>query len=323
MVSKSAGGEAFKNLLLASRAYGFTNEGVNQDSFSLTPLGEQAASGNKSLMRQALRSAVLKIDPFREFLTEYNNKRVPTAPAFKSWLSDSAKVPAEWAEECMDHILEDARLAGFIKRDHTGGEYVDLDDDTENVSENDEEETRDSNLGLEKPTEDKSPEHERKNEQDDSTGTTPKKVFIGHGKSKGPLNQLKEILTELGVDHSIAVDEANAGRPIGEKVANIMQQDCSSAIFIHSADELFFSRNEQGEFVEVWRPSENAVYELGAASVLYRNRIILYKEDKVQLPTDYRDLGHIKFENGNVSSTIMQLLRELKALGMVELRVTG
>ena len=56
------------------------------------------------------------------------------------------------------------------------------------------------------------------------------------------------------------------------------------------------AREADGETEEVWRPSENAVYELGAASILYENRIVIFKEKGVTFPSDFSDLGYIEFE---------------------------
>ncbi|MCA9879746.1 MAG: nucleotide-binding protein, partial [Thermomicrobiales bacterium] len=119
------------------------------------------------------------------------------------------------------------------------------------------------------------------------------------------------------------VDEAHAGRPVSEKVATMMRENCSAAIVIFSADEKFLREGTDGELKELWRPSENAVYELGAASVLYGRKIIIFKEDKVVLPSDFSDLGHISFHGDEIQSRWTELLRELKAHGIVEIRVAA
>jgi Predicted nucleotide-binding protein containing TIR-like domain len=49
---------------------------------------------------------------------------------------------------------------------------------------------------------------------------------------------------------------------------------CGSAILIFTKDERFLGPN--GE--ELWRPSENVVHELGAASFAYGDRIVIFKE---------------------------------------------
>jgi hypothetical protein len=58
-----------------------------------------------------------------------------------------------------------------------------------------------------------------------------------------------------------------------------------------------------------WRPSENVVYELGAASILYENRIVISKEKGVSFPTDFSDLGYIGFEKDQLVAELGTLSR--------------
>ena len=101
-------------------------------------------------------------------------------------------------------------------------------------------------------------------------------IFVGHGKDRAPLEQLEKILGEYRLPFKVAVDEANRGRPISQKVADTMHE-CGAAILIFTADEEF--RDKDGQMV--YRPSENVVFELGAASVLYGSRIIIFRDSPV------------------------------------------
>ena len=92
----------------------------------------------------------------------------------------------------------------------------------------------------------------------------PGAIFLGHGKKRGPLEKLQKILDEFKVPYQVVVDLANLGRPIPDKVRQTMEQ-CGSAILIFTKDEEF--RDADGN--ELWRPSENVIYELGAASYAY------------------------------------------------------
>jgi len=59
-------------------------------------------------------------------------------------------------------------------------------------------------------------------------------------------------------------------------------EECGAAILIFSADEELFDKDGN----PVWRPSENVVNELGAASIMYDSRIIIFREDSVTLATN-------------------------------------
>ncbi len=98
-------------------------------------------------------------------------------------------------------------------------------------------------------------------------------------------------------------------------------QECSAGIFVFTKDEQFF-KQEKGseEYIEIWRPSENAVYELGAASILYETKIIILKEDGVVFPSDFSDLGYITFAKGEIKSKALEILKELVGLGLVKVQ---
>jgi predicted nucleotide-binding protein len=97
--------------------------------------------------------------------------------------------------------------------------------------------------------------------------------------------------------------------------------ECSAGIFIFTKDEKFFREAKDGEHQEVWRPSENVVYELGAANILWERKIIIVREEGVNFPSDFSDLGYITFKDGQVASKALEIVKELIALELV--RVTA
>jgi predicted nucleotide-binding protein len=65
------------------------------------------------------------------------------------------------------------------------------------------------------------------------------------------------------------------------------------------------------------------VFELGAASILYENRIVIFKEKSVEFPSDYSDLGYIEFEKDQLVAELGALFQELVALDILEVRAKG
>ncbi len=92
LMDRSPSSSEFRELLLASRAYGLTSGGVNADQFDLTPLGDQATGGDEIAAQKARQKAVFNIEPFRTFLTAYNTKKVPSAAALTEFLVTTAGV---------------------------------------------------------------------------------------------------------------------------------------------------------------------------------------------------------------------------------------
>jgi predicted nucleotide-binding protein len=141
-------------------------------------------------------------------------------------------------------------------------------------------------------------------------------IFVGHGRDKGPLDQLKKILGEYQLPYKVAEDEANKGRPISQKVADTMHE-CGAAILIFTADEEFTDKDGSA----VYRPSENVVFELGAASALYGSRIIIFRDSRVQFPSNFREIGYITFDANQLSAKVNDLFRELIGFGLIKISV--
>jgi predicted nucleotide-binding protein len=318
----------FNNLVASSRFYGLTNGGINADEFSLTPLGESATGADEVAQLAAYKSAVMNVEPYRLFFEAFANKKLPSGSPLKEFLVKSARVPPERVDECIEFILADANTAGLF-RTLKGAHYIDLagapsrysedeanaeDDDAEEAQEEEAPGTPDGAAAQAKKADSPKPA---------KLSVGPKKVFIAHGKNRTPLDQLKSALDTFKVVYAVAVDEPNAGRPISKKVANLMRDECSSGIFIFTADERFLRENAKGDHEEVWRPSENVVYELGAASILYENRIVIFKEKGVTFPTDFSDLGYISFEKDQLVAELGNLFKELVGLDILEVRAKG
>jgi predicted nucleotide-binding protein len=139
-------------------------------------------------------------------------------------------------------------------------------------------------------------------------------IFLGHGKKRGPLEKLQKILNEFNVQHKVVVDLPNLGRPIPDKVKQTMEQ-CGSAILIFTKAEEF--RDANGE--ELWRPSENVVYELGAASYAYEDRVVILKEKGITFPTNFSSIGYIEFEENAIEAKAVEILKELIGFKLVTL----
>ncbi len=139
-------------------------------------------------------------------------------------------------------------------------------------------------------------------------------VFVAHGKNKKPREQLKRILDQFRIPYKVAVDEPKLGRPIGAKVKEIMES-CNCAISILTADEE--PQDKDGHCI--WRPSENVIYELGASGYVYGNRIVILKEDTVEFPKNFTDLGCISFADDQLEAKSMDVLKELIGFGIVKI----
>lgn len=332
-ISPSSSG--LRDLVAASRFYGLTTGGINSEEFGLTPDGQDATGGDEVARSRAYKKAVLGVPAYALFFEMFSNKKLPGPAAFREFLIRTAEVPPDRVEECMSFILADAETAGFL-RPVKGGTYIDLtgapkayeasQTDIADVPENSE------HVSGEGPISSKQLQREEELRAEQLSASHAlisrggdarvKKVFIAHGKNRIPLDQLKKALDQFKVSYAVAVDEPNKGRPISKKVAALMRDECSSGIFIFTADEQFL-RPDANATEHIWRPSENVIFELGAASILYENRIVIFKEKGVSFPSDFSDLGYIEFEKDQLFAELGPLFSELVGLDILEVRAKG
>ena len=305
----------FRDIITASAKYGFTEGNYASESIALTDRGEQLTKPRSEGEKlEAMRSGLRSIDLFDRLLEHYNNNKLPQATFMKNILErEPYLVAPAWSEEAADIFVKTGRSVGFI-RDVGGSPWVVLDAGPPTVQ---------SSLGDEITDQDTDADAIAIDTAESSppqapTETQPPAIlqfFVAHGRDTEALQELEAILKELGIPYVVAKEEAHAGRPISQKVKELMGA-CSGGIFIFSADEQF--RDTDGNVL--LRPRENVIYELGAASYVYDRRIVIFKEKGVTFPSDFSDLGYIEFEKGQLSGKTMDLLRELIALKAIKLQ---
>lgn len=323
LMGRSPSSSVFVDLLLSSRAYGLTNGGVRASQFELTELGQAIASDDEAVRTSARREAVLNVKPFEAFLTSYDGKRVPTQGPFKEFLVSEADVPADRAEDCMRHILADAHAVGFV-RNLKGSEFIELPGHPVSTKGLDVEPSEDTVVRDEHrddEVEARTPAYTTVAEQAadgqprvSAPVTRPSAIFVGHGRKRGPLGKVQKILDEFKVPYKVVVDLPNLGRPIPQKVKDTMEE-CNSAILIFTKDEAF--QDTDGN--ELWRPNENVVFELGAASYAYEDRVVILKEKGIDFPTNFSSVGYIEFEENAIEAKAVEILKELIGFGLVKI----
>jgi len=304
-ISVKAGSSRFRELLSSAYKYGLTEGTEKAVQVTLTPLGERVTKPISEPERvKALRESALKPDILRKVFEHYNQAKLPSGEFFRNALEREFGISREHVEEFESRIVEDGQLVGFI-REVTGTPHIILDS-----------ELRLFDTTSTKPLESIQKPPEIPLIPPPASPEKSKQLFIAHGKSKGPLEQLKVILNGFKVPYKVAIEEPHSGRPISEKVAETMKE-CTSGIFLFTGDEEVYDKSGG----PLLRPSGNVIYELGAASVLYGKNIVIFKEEGVDFPTDFRDIGHITFEKNKLDAKTSELFRELIEFGILKVSV--
>lgn len=294
----SPGSSDFRTLLSSAIKYGLTQGSYNQDRVSLQQLGRDLVEPqSQEQIRSAMVSATLRPETFRRIYEHFRGKKLPKASYLQNTVMREFEVPKEHAEACVNIFNSNMDYVGLV-RVATTGRWLSAEPIPLSVSDTKEEQITDEET-YELPTTKVQDFQETPPKQPLAPSQQKNAIFIGHGKNKTPLQQLKTILDQFNIPYKIAISEPNEFRPISQKVAEIMDS-CGAAILIFTADEEF--RDSAGN--TIWRPSENVIFELGASSVLYGRRVILFKEKDVTFPTNFRDIGYIEFEKDNLNAKV-------------------
>ncbi len=302
---------AFMTLLTSSERYGLTEGGVFAKKITMTDLAGAIVSPTDDAVTPSLRKALLTPKVFEQFYARYDRKNLPREEVAKAVLEKEIGLPRADIDSCYDVLLQNIA-------DHnlsvTSGDstllYLD------NLG-------KGAPLNIQPTAPSTPPEkHELKtteeirSERSSEEKVGQKHIFVAHGKNKKPADQAVKILEEYNIPHIVATEEPNRGRPIGEKVAEEMKK-CTAGIFIFTADEKIVDADGH----EAWNPSDNVVYELGAGSVLYGKKIVVFREEGVDFASDFKELGYITFEKNKLDAKGLSLMKELAGLGIVKFTV--
>lgn len=313
----SPGSSTFRTLLSAGINYGLTDGSYKAERVSLRPTGRSIVEPTGIEDRQrALVTATLTPATFRKIYEYYKGKKLPEQSFFENAVVRDFDIPREHAKICVSIFKDNMQFVGLI-RDIKGSSWLSSEAapaPAAPAAEQPEAEEEEFEDIAEQQAQAQPPARRNGSSADAARNA----IFVGHGKNKKPLEQLKQILEQYHIPHKVAVDEPNRGRPISQKVAETMKE-CGAAILIFTADEEL--RGENGEVV--WKPSDNVVYELGAASALYGGKIIVFKEEGVDFPANFRDIGYISFEKDALSNKTNELFKELIAFGLIRVTVGG
>jgi hypothetical protein len=96
------------------------------------------------------------------------------------------------------------------------------------------------------------------------------RAFIGHGKSRAIVTQIRELLTFGNLAPVASVDRESTAIPVPEKVFEDMRSCAAGVIHVSSEGELLDAQGNKHMHI-----NQNVLIEIGAAMALYKKRVIL------------------------------------------------
>lgn len=298
----------------SSLAYGLTEGGVNAKVIKLTDLGRRLTAPEVEGEDIAARlEAIMQPRILREFFERYRRAKFPNDTIAANVLK-SFGIPPERVTNAIEIVKSNGKYAGVI-RDTPTGPFVNLD-----------------SPGVPAPT--ATPDLPADVTATDAGGigakaTEPKvgaatatpqppvaptpqafdsknnRVFISHGKQKGIVAQIKELLEFGSFEPVVSVEREATAIPVPEKVFEDMRS-CRAGVIHVGAEGKYLDRdgNEHSKI------NDNVLIEIGAAMALYGKKVILLVEKGVVLPSNLQGLYRCEFEGDRLEyDATMKLLK--------------
>ena len=147
--------------------------------------------------------------------------------------------------------------------------------------------------------------------EDSESPITPldeiRQVFVGHGRNAQILEQVKELLTYGRFEPVVAEEEESTAVPVPRKVLNAMRRSQAGVINV-SADEQLTDSDGKSRYAI----NQNVLTEIGAAFVLYDERVVLLTDRRVELPSNLQGIYRCEYEGDSLDfDATMRLLKAL------------
>lgn len=281
----------------AAVAYGLTKGAHNASQISLTDLGRRCtAPTEEGDDIRARAEAALKPRVGKQFFGKYDRSKFPADQIAKNVLQQNMSVPADRVDDVLRILKDDGAFVGFIHQTKTGP-FVSTDDlsptpvTVDVGGEEASEATPASPHQSEEDAPTKSPERDASFPATELP-TAAFRVFITHGKNKKIVDQVKDVLDLYDIEYEIAAEEESPAIPVPQKVLAAMRK-CQSGIMIVSADD--------DAAADAGTINNNVLIEIGAAFVLYDQRVVLLWDKRLKVPSNLQGLYRCEFEGNELS----------------------
>ena len=257
----------------------------------------------------------------REFLQRYDGSKLPREDIGLNVL-ETMGVPKQAAARALNAIVEGAQGAGFLK-DINGVSYVDLQNTEQPQTGGDE--TPEPKLDTPDPQVAKATNGKVPTPRVEAaavSGDLPasdlrlKRVFVTHGKNRGLVPQLKELLEFGQFIPFVSVERESVSKPVPDKVMDDMRA-CGAAIIHVDADRELMTPEGGREIVL----NGNVLIEIGAAMALFGRRFILLVQDGIRLPSNLQGLYEVRYKgeqlDGEATLRLLKAFNEFKNYALV------
>lgn len=135
-----------------------------------------------------------------------------------------------------------------------------------------------------------------------------RRIFISHGSSEDWLRVQSFLEKELNIRTIELAQEVNQGRTVIEKLDDA-SHSCCYAVVVMTGDD----KDESGTS----RVRENVMHEIGFFQGRYGvNNVCLIYENGTSVPSNLSGIVYLPYDKGDIKSTFLDLLKEIKVLNI-------
>ena len=289
------GSSAFRMKLTSSVKYGLTEGGVNDEAISLTPLGEAAVSPRSEEERpRALLDAACNPEVFGGFYEGLDGQPLPRNDFSRNVLEREWGIDPSISAECIELIRANGEFVGILAADASGVLGVNL---SSAVA-----------ASEPQPSSDAAPpvgrEGERPAEPErDAKSSAPGKVYLGYQAETEVVEFIKELLQEFGIPYCSIEEEPDNLQPVSSKVSEAML-GCNSAIMVLTEEPPD-------------RGPDRMLFHVGAASALYRKKVVVLCENDTDSYSPFMGLETIAYSRDRPEEVGLGLLMSLRDAGVI------
>ena len=289
------GSSAFRMKLTSSVKYGLTEGGVNDEAISLTTLGEAAVSPrSEEERRRALLDAACNPEVFGGFYEGLDGQPLPRDDFSRNVLEREWGIDPSISAECIELIRANGEFVGILGVDASGVLGVNL--------------SRAVAASEPQPSSDAAPSAVRvgwrpTEPERDARLSPPGKVYLGYQAETEVVDFIKELLQEFGIPYCSAEDEPDSPQPVSTKVSEAMLS-CNSAIMVLTEEPPD-------------RGPDRMLFHVGAASALYRKKVVVLCENDTESYSPFMGLETIAYSRNRPEDVGLGLLMSLRDAGVI------
>ena len=287
--------------LNSSAKYGLSQGGYNDERISITVRGEAIVTPKgDNEYRTALVQAATQPDLFGQFYRMLEGKRLPEDAYAGNMLQRELGVRPDLTAECLAILKANGIYVGILT-EHSDGLHVDLTAPAGPVLQA-EGVTREAASGA--------PADTYPQITPGGEASPGGRIFLGHSGDSEAVQLIKATLDEFGIPYGAAEADAGDVQPVPSQVSEEMRR-CTAAVLVFTGDD-----KPQGKGRKT--AEDKVLYQLGAASVLYGDRVVIFSEAGSQVTANVSVLSNVVFDRDRPEEAGLALIRELHKAGVIK-----